>query len=85
MAGEARAAGCWRRVKIAGLLFGLAAVLLGGLWLLQGIGVVHLRPLLCFADCEPVQGPSASWAVIGALVFTAGVAAVWWSSKRRAA
>lgn len=84
MAGQARAAGCWRRVKIAGLLFGLVAVLLGGLWLLQGIGVVHLRPLLCFADCEPVQGPSASWAVIGALVFTAGVALVWWSSKRRA-
>ena len=71
-------------MKVVGLLLGLVAVLLGGLWLLQGVGVVHLRPLLCFADCEPVQGPSASWAVIGALVFTAGAAVVWWSSKRRA-
>ena len=71
-------------MKSVGLLFGLAAVLLGGLWLLQGIGLVHLRPLLCFADCEPVQGPSASWAVIGALVFTIGTAVVRWSSKRRA-
>ena len=70
-------------MKIVGLLFGLVAVFLGGLWLLQGVGVVQLRPLLCFADCEPVQGPSASWAVIGALVFTAGAAVVWWSSKRR--
>jgi len=70
-------------VKIVGLLFGLVAVLLGALWLLQGIGVVHLRPLLCFADCEPVPGPSVSWAVIGALVFTAGAAVVVWSSKRR--
>ena len=71
-------------MKIVGLLFGLAAVLLGCLWLLQGIGLVHLRPLLCFADCEPVQGPSASWAVMGALVFTIGAAVVRWSSKRRA-
>ena len=47
-------------MKIVGMLFGLVAVCLGGLWLLQGTGVVHLRPLLCFADCEPVQGPSAS-------------------------
>jgi hypothetical protein len=71
-------------VKVVGLLLGLVAVLLGGLWLLQGIGVVHLRPLLCFADCEPVQGPSALWAVIGAFVFTGGAAVVRWSSKRRA-
>lgn len=71
-------------MKIVELLFGLFAVLLGGLWLLQGLGIVHLRPLLCFADCEPVQGPSASWAVIGALVFTGGASVVWWSSKRRA-
>ena len=54
-------------MKVVGLLLGLVAVSLGGLWLLQGIGVVHLQPLICFADCEPVQGPSASWAVIGAL------------------
>jgi hypothetical protein len=71
-------------VKIVGILFGLVAVLLGGLWLFQGLGVVHLRPLLCFADCEPVQVPSTSWTVIGALVVMTGTVVIWWSWKRRA-
>lgn len=70
--------------KIA-FLIGLIAALLGGLWLLQGLGFVHLQPILCFADCAPVQGPSASWAAIGAALLTVGVAAVWWSLKRRPA
>ena len=68
--------------KIA-LFSGLLAASLGGLWLLQGIGIVHLRPILCFADCVPVQGPSVIWAVAGALMLAAGGAAVLWSWKRR--
>ncbi len=63
---------------------GLAAALLGGLWLLQGLGIVHMRPILCFADCVPVQGASAIWAVIGAGVLAVGGAAMFWSVKRRA-
>jgi hypothetical protein len=62
---------------------GLIAALLGGLWLLQGLGIVHLRPILCFADCVPVQGPSATWAVIGAVVLVAGGAVMLWSLRRR--
>lgn len=54
------------------LALSLAAVLLGGLWLLQGLGLVQVKPILCFADCEPLQGPSAAWAVIGFLVLAAG-------------
>ncbi len=62
-----------------GLVFGVIAVLLGGLWLLQGLGLVHVRPILCFADCTPIQGPSATWAVVGALVLAVGVVGlVWW-------
>ncbi|WP_309663500.1 hypothetical protein [Tabrizicola sp.] len=57
------------------------AVLLGALWLLQGLGVVHLRPLLCFADCAPVQGPSVTWAVIGAVTLAVGGFGVLWSRK----
>jgi hypothetical protein len=72
-------------VKTIAFFIGLVAALLGGLWLLQGIGVVHLRPILCFADCDPVQGPSATWAVIGALMLMAGGAALLWSWKRRSA
>jgi len=68
--------------KVA-LLLGLAGALLGGLWLLQGLGIVQLPPMLCFADCEPVQGPSVTWTVIGAIVLVTGGVALAWSWKRR--
>jgi hypothetical protein len=68
--------------KIA-LVVGVISVLLGGLWLLQGLGVVHVRPILCFADCEPIQGASPAWALIGSLVLTAGVIAIFFSLKGR--
>jgi hypothetical protein len=53
-------------------LCGALAVMLGGLWLFQGLGVVHLRPLLCFADCTPVRAPSTTWVLIGAGALAAG-------------
>jgi len=58
-------------------------VLLGGLWLLQGLGLVQIRPILCFADCEPVQGPSLTWAIIGILVVTAGILGTRYSLRHR--
>ena len=70
-------------MKITSFLVGLLAALLGGLWLLQGLGIVHLQPVLCFADCDPVQGPSNAWALIGAAVLALGVAALFWSVQRR--
>jgi hypothetical protein len=70
-------------MKKVALSTGFVAVLLGGLWLLQGLGVVHMRPILCFADCTPLQGPSTTWALIGAGVLAVGSAAVFWSLKRR--
>ena len=67
------------------LVFGVISVLLGGLWLLQGLGVVHVRPILCFADCAPIQGASLTWAIVGVLMFTVGVIAIFFSLKRRTA
>jgi hypothetical protein len=58
-------------IRIIALLFATAAVLLGGLWLLQGFGLVQIKPILCFADCAPIQGPSATWAFIGAVTLAA--------------
>ncbi len=69
-------------MKKAACAFGVVAALLGGLWLLQGLGLVHVRPILCFADCAPVQGPSPTWAVIGAIALAAGGFGVTWSVKR---
>jgi hypothetical protein len=63
---------------------GLVVALLGGLWLLQGLGIVHLRPILCFAQCEAVQAPSTTWAVIGAVALIVGGAVMYGSLKRRA-
>jgi hypothetical protein len=64
-------------------LIGVVAALLGGLWLLQGLGIVHLRPILCFANCASLQGPSATWAVIGTAVLTVGGALMFWTLKQR--
>jgi hypothetical protein len=55
-------------IGIAGLL----AMALGVLWLLQGLGLVHLRPILCLANCEVLQGPSAVWAIVGIVTVGAG-------------
>ena len=71
-------------MRIVVLVFGIIAVLLGGLWLLQGLGIVQVRPILCFADCAPVQGPSLVWAVVGAVVLVVGGFGVLWSRKRPA-
>ena len=65
------------------LAVGVVSVFLGGLWLLQGLGVVHLRPILCFANCEPVQGPSSTWATIGGILLIAGVFAIRYARQHR--
>lgn len=55
------------------ILFGIALALLGSLWLLQGADLVHIRPILCVADCKPLEGGSIGWMVTGALVLVAGL------------
>ena len=71
-------------MKVPYVALGGIGILLGGLWLLQGLGLVHIRPILCFADCVPIQGASPTWAVIGALVLAAGTATLIYALKRPA-
>jgi hypothetical protein len=68
-------------MKTAAMIAGVIGVLLGGLWLLQGLGVVHVRPILCFADCAPIQGPSSTWAAIGIVFLAGGVFAIFYSRR----
>ena len=68
-------------MKTIVLIIGVIGVLLGGLWLLQGLGLVHVRPILCFADCAPIQGASTTWAVVGAVFLASGVLAIARSRK----
>ena len=68
-------------MKKFAFFIGIFAALLSGLWFLQGIGAVHLRPILCFVDCDPLQGPSTAWAAVGLLLLLAGGGSLWWSLK----
>ena len=70
-------------MKMIVFVFGITASLLGGLWLLQGLDVVHVRPILCFSDCAPVSGASPKWAMIGAGLLAVGLASVFWFLKLR--
>lgn len=69
-------------MRIATLVCGVVAALLGALWLLQGLGIVQLAPILCFVDCAPVQEPSATWAVVGAIALCLGLVAIFWSIRQ---
>ena len=69
-------------MKIVSLVFGFISALLGGLWLLQGLGIVRLRPILCFADCAAILGPSLTWVGIGAVALAAGGLAIFWPLMR---
>jgi hypothetical protein len=70
-------------MKKVALVAGVISVLLGSLWLLQGLGVVHIRPILCFADCESIQGASPTWAIMGFFFITAGILTIFFSLNWR--
>jgi hypothetical protein len=36
-------------------------IALGALWSVQGAGIIHLKPILCFADCTELHGASGQW------------------------
>ncbi len=52
---------------------GIVLVLLGALWSLQGADLVHINPILCFANCKPLVGGSITWLVVGLVAIAAGV------------
>ena len=56
---------------------------LGLLWLLQGADLIHVRPILCVANCQPLEGRSIGWMIVGALFLVFGVAAVAAGLQRR--
>ena len=65
------------------VIVGVILALLGGLWLVQGLGLVTIAPILCVADCEPLEGPSTGWAIAGAAALVVGLAAIWLPLRRR--
>ena len=63
-------------MRIVWTLLGAIGLLLGGLWLLQGLALIEIRPVLCLAACEPVTGGSLLWAGIGLVMLVLGLLAL---------
>ena len=70
---------------LARILLGAVLSLLGLLWLLQGADLVHIRPILCVADCKPLEGGAVGWMTAGALVLVAGLLVIVSAVRRRRA
>jgi len=54
-------------------LSGIVAALLGVLWSLQGANLIHLEPIACVANCEPLTGPSTTWLLTGLATVVIGL------------
>lgn len=54
------------------LLAGVVLLPLGTLWFLQGSDLVHIDPVACVGDCEPVTGRHPGWQVTGAATMLLG-------------
>jgi hypothetical protein len=68
--------------RVVGAIVGAVLAMLGLLWFLQGAGLVRICPVLCFADCECVEGGSLAWGIAGAITFAIGVVVAWVSLRR---
>jgi hypothetical protein len=62
-----------KKKSIALIILGIILSFLGILWFLQGSDLVHINPILCFADCTPITGTSVTWQIAGGIVFVIGV------------
>jgi hypothetical protein len=69
-------------MKVVALIFGVICVLLGSLWLLQGLNLVHIEPVACVAECETIEEFSPLWAIIGFVVVAVGALALRYGLKR---
>ena len=61
----------------------MVLILLGLLWILQGADVVRIRPILCFANCQPITGGSPGWLAIGVVTLVVGLRVVGVLRRRR--
>lgn len=64
------------------VLVGVISVALGALWFLQGADLIHIKPILCFADCVEISGGSKLWEGIGVLVFIVGLLVIGMAFKK---
>lgn len=67
------------------LVIFMSAILigLGTLWLLQGLDIIHIKPILCFADCDVMSGKSSLWQVVGTITLIIGLVVVYINIKQK--
>lgn len=65
-----------RAVRLIAQVLGVALVLSGGLWALQGLGIV-MWPAESFMLAE------RKWALYGTITAIVGMLLFWWGSRRR--
>ena len=70
-------------MKYLAIVLGLILLPLGGLWFVQGTGLVTVPPILCVAECEPLVGPSLPWALAGLAALAIGAILLWRALRRR--
>lgn len=61
----------WMSISMTGLVVGGV----GLLWFLQGSDLVHIEPILCVGDCEPIAGHHPEWQVAGGVALLTGALA----------
>jgi p-aminobenzoyl-glutamate transporter AbgT len=61
-------------MRIAGTIVGIVLVLLGGIWTLQGANILK---------GSAVMSGQSQWMYIGLVVLVLGIAALWWTYRRR--
>ena len=62
-------------------VFAGVLIALGALWSLQGAGVMHVKPILCAADCTELQGASGQWLATGIGTIALGLI-LWYLAGR---
>jgi hypothetical protein len=70
-------------MRILKLIVGIVLVLLGLLWALQGADLIHIEPVMCVANCEPLIGGSTTWLITGVLVMVAGAGMLYTLKRKR--
>jgi uncharacterized membrane protein len=69
--------------QIIAIISGIILSLLGLLWFLQGSDLLHIKPILCFANCEPITGKSLTWQIAGAIFFIVGALLIYKNIKKQ--
>jgi len=59
-------------LRIFKIIVGIFIASLGVLWVLQGADLIWIKPVLCFADCEPMVGGSKVWLGVGSVSIAIG-------------